>query len=302
MHEIDERVAAIRREIERRRFAGGDPDVLLVPRLTQTEIVARTLAAERAGTVLTLGEVRYRPGADLAEEALTEAIAALRSWSFGGARARLDEAARRVDDPAMQQRVTLFKALTRYLAAVIYVPLGEKLRLGLAEFDEVSVGLDLLPTTERLHYRDELDRLLTLREAAAGGDPFLATVWTLLRAQLALGAGQDEAALVWLLRLATMRRLGIEGGGEGYLVELIARSRAHILALIAPLAEGEEVVIPEAVRPRELFNALVARLGVDLGRDLAQGLTLFALTEYMPSDLAVADTAAAPSRRPRKRS
>lgn len=301
MREIDERVAALRREVERRRFAGDDPDVALVPRLTQAEIVARTLAAERAGAVLTIGAVRYRPGADLAEAALIEAVAALRSWSFGAARARLDEAARRVDDPAAQQRAALFKALTRHLSAVIYVPLGEKLRLGLAEFDEAAAGLDLLPAAERRHYRDELDRLLTLREAAAGGEPFLAAAWTLLRAQLALGAGQDEAALVWLLRLAAARRLGDEGGGEGYLVALIARARAHILATITPVAAGEAAALPEAVRPRELFNALVARLGVDLGRDLAHGLTYFALAEYVPTDLAPTADAAAPERRPGKR-
>lgn len=298
MGEIDERVTAIRREVERRRFAGDDPELALRPRLAQAEIVALTLAAERAGAALTLGDVRYHPGADLAEGALDEAIAALRTWGFGAARARLDEAARRAVDPVTQQRVALFKALVRHLSAIIYVPLGEKLRLGLPDLDEALAGLDRLPRAEIVHYRDEIDRLLALREAAAGGDPFLAAAWTTIRAQLAINTGQDEAALIWLLRLAAARRLGPEGGGTGYLVELIERARAQILALIAPLAEGEAApAAPEAVRPRELFNALVARLGVDLGRDLGQGSTRFALTEYVPTDLAPTEEGAATPRR-----
>lgn len=287
MGEIDERMVAIGREIERRRFAGDDPELALKPRLAQAEIVALTLAAERAGTALTIGAARYYPGADLAEGALYEAIAALRTWGFGAARARLDEAARRAVEPLTQQRATLFKALTRHFSAIIYVPLHEKLRLGLAELDEALAGLDLLPRAEMVHYRDEIDRLIALREAAAEGDPFLSAAWTTIRAQLALNVGQDEAALLWLLRLAAARRLGPEGGGTGYLVELIERARAQLLTVIAPLAEGEVApAASEAVRPRELFNAIVARLGVDLGRDLGQGLTRFALTEYVSSDLA----------------
>ena len=303
MGEIDERMAAIGREIERQRFAGDDPDLALKPRLAQAEIVALTLAAERAGTALTIGAVRYHPGADLAAVALDEAIASLRTWGFGAARARLDEAARRASEPLIQQRATLFKALTRHLSAIVYVPLTEKLRLGLAELDEALDGLDLIPQPERIHYRDEIDRLIALREAAAEGDPFLSAAWTTIRAQLAINAGQDEAALLWLLRLAAARRLGPEGGGSGYLPELVERARAQILAAIAPLAEGEVApAAPEGVRPRELFNAIVARLGVDLGRDLGQGLTRFALTEYVPSDLApTAEQEAASPRRAARR-
>lgn len=298
MGEIDERMAAIGREIERRRFAGDDPELTLKPRLAQAEIVALTLAAERAGSALTIGEIRYHPGADLAEGALNEAIVALRTWGFGAARARLDEVARRAVEPLTQQRATLFKALTRHCSAIIYVPLHEKLRLGLAELDEASRGLDLLSPAEIVHYRDEIDRLLALREAAAEGEPFLAACWTLIRAQLAINAGQDEAVLLWLLRLAAARRLGPEGGGTGYLGELIERARAQILTTIAPLAAGENVpAAPETVRPRELFNAIVARLGVDLGRDLTQGLSRFALTEYVPTDIAPTEDGASPTPR-----
>ncbi len=299
MAEIDGRMAAIRREVERRRFAGDDPELVLKPRLAQAEIVALTLAAERAGTALTIGELRYHPGADLAEEALHEAVAALRTWGFSAARGRLDEAARRAVDPPTQQRATLFKALIRHFSAIIYVPLHEKLRLGLADLDEAMQGLDLLPRAEFVHYRDEIDRLIALREAAAEGDPFLAAAWTLIRAQLAINGGQDEAALLWLLRLAAAHRLGPEGGSTGYLVELVERARAQLLATIVPLAEGETAPdTPEAVRPRELFNAIVARLGADLGRDLTQGLGRFTLTEYTPTDLApTAGGASAPPRR-----
>lgn len=303
MAEIDERMAAIGREVERQRFAGDDPELALKPRLAQAEIVALTLAAERAGTALMIGALRYYPGADLAEAALNEAIAALRTWGFGAARARLDEAARRAVDPPTQQRATLFKALVRHFSALIYVPLHEKLRLGLAELDEAMQGLDLLPRAEIVHYRDEIDRLLALREAAAEGDPFLAAIWSLIRAQLAINGGQDEAALLWLMRLAAARRLGPEGGRTGYLPELVERARVQLLTTIAPLAEGEAApAVPDAVRPRELFNAVVARLGIDLGRDLTQGLSRFALTEYVPTDLAPTENGVAtPPRRASKR-
>lgn len=281
MREITERAAALRRQIERQRFAGDDPVVELVPRLSQAEIVARVIAAERTGATLALGETRYNPNEDLAAAALHEAAGALRSWGFAVARVRLDEASRS-HDPALQQRVSLFKALARHLSAIIYVPLGEKLRLGLPELDGVLRGLDLLPPAESLHFRDELDRLLTLREAAAGGDQFLAAAWTFVRAQLAMAGGQDEAALLWLLSIAA-RQPAIT---EGYLGELLGRARRQILALIGEPDPDDPATPPDPVRPRELFNALSARLSADLGRDLAQGMQYFAVNEYVAADLA----------------
>ncbi len=297
MHEITERAAELQRQIERGRFAGDDPVIALTPQLAQAEVVARALAAERAGAVLTIGAVRYHPGEDLAEAALRDALDALRSWSFAAARARLDEAAARIQDPALQQRVSLLKALTRHLSALVYVPLTEKLRLDLGDLDEVLRGLDLLGDDERLHYRDELDRLLSLREAAAKGDAFLDAAWTLLRARLASNAGQDEAALLWLLRVAA-RHLspassapsspGTDDANDRYLRDLVARARAQVLAMIdppAPAAATEKP--PDAVRPRELLNALTARLGADLGRDVEGGIGRFALAEYVAMELTV---------------
>ncbi len=281
MREIAERAAALQRQVERQRFAGDDPVVELVPRLSQAEIVARVIAAERTGAPLALGEMRYNPNEDLAEAALREAAASLRSWGFAVARVRLDEASR-AHDPALQQRVSLFKALTRHLSAIIYVPLVEKLRLGLPELDDALRGLDLLPSAESLHFRDELDRLLTLREAAAGGDQFLATAWTFVRAQLAMAGGQDEAALLWLLSVAA-RQPAIT---DGYLGELLGRARRQILTLIGEPDPGDPTTPIDPVRPRELFNALTARLSTDLGRDLLQGMQYFAVTEYVAADLA----------------
>jgi len=281
MREITERAAALQRQVERQRFAGEDPVVELVPRLSQAEIVARVIAAERTGATLAVGETRYNPNEDLAEAALGEAAGALRSWGFAVARVRLDEASR-AHDPALQQRVSLFKALTRHLSAIIYVPLGEKLRLGLPELDAVRQGLDLLPAAESLHFRDELDRLLTLREAAAGGDQFLAAAWTFVRAQLAMAGGQDEAALLWLLSIAA-RQPAI---GEGYLADLLGRARRQLLTLIGAPDPGDPTTPIDPVRPRELFNALTARLSAELGRDLTQGMQYFAVTEYVAADLA----------------
>lgn len=281
MREITERAAILQRQVEHQRFAGNDPVVELVPRLSQTEIVARVIAAERTGATLALGETRYNPNEDLAEAALREAAGSLRSWGFAVARVRLDEASR-AHDPATQQRVSLFKALTRHLSAIIYVPLGEKLRLGLAELDAVLRGLDLLPSAETLHFRDELDRLLTLREAAAGGDQFLAAAWTLVRAQLAMAGGQDEAALLWLLSIAARQPAII----DGYLGEMFGHARRQILTLIGEPDPGDPATPTDPVRPRELFNALTARLSADLGRDLTQGMQFFAVTEYIAADLA----------------
>lgn len=281
MHEITERATILQRQVERQRFSGDDPVVELVPRLSQAEIVARVIAAERTGATLALGETRYNPNEDLAAAALREAAGSLHSWGFAVARVRLDEASR-AHDPALQQRVSLFKALTRHLSAIIYVPLGEKLRLGLPELDEVLRGLDLLPPAESLHYRDELDRLLTLREAAAGGDRFLAAAWTFVRAQLAMAGGQDEAALLWLLNIAARQPVI----AEGYLGELLGRARRQLLTLIGEPNPGDPATPLDPVRPRELFNALTARLSADMGRDLTQGMQFFAVTEYIAADLA----------------
>ncbi len=220
------------------------------------------------------------------------AIGALRGWSFAAARGRLDEAGERAHDPALQQRVALFKALTRLLSALIYTPLDEKPRGGLGDLDGVLAGLDRLTAEERLHYRDEADRLLNLRETAAGGDPFLAAAWTLIRVRLALAAGQDEAAIVWLLHLAARHApaaTAAPGGAEGYLGTLLGRARAHLLARIgvADPAGPEDGAAPAkngAPHPRELSNALVAHLSDAFGRDLARGTELFALNEYVAAD------------------
>ena len=285
MAEIAQRIAELRRQIERERFAGGDPVVELSAQLDPAEIAARTLAAERAHAVLAIGEARHNPSEDLAETALRAAIGALRSWGFAAARARLDDASGQSHEPRVQQRITLFKQLTRHLSAIVYTPLAEKLRLTLADLDETTRSLDLLVDAERLHYRDEIDRLLALREAAARGDPFLAAAWTLLRAQVAMSAGQDEAALLWLLHLAAGQA---SAPSDGYLADLLARARATLAAMIGlPLpAPADPAAKVEAVRPRDLFNALTARLAADLGRDVVQGMQQFALTEWIAPEVA----------------
>ncbi|CAA9585164.1 MAG: hypothetical protein AVDCRST_MAG88-3829 [uncultured Thermomicrobiales bacterium] len=293
------RVSAVRREIERRRFAGDDPVVELAARMPGAEVVARVLAAERTGAALTVDGARFNPAEDLAEEALRGAIGALRSWSFAVARVRLDEAAERAHDPALQQRAALFKALLRLVSALVYTPLDEKPRGGadLADLDAVLGGLDRLPAAEQLHYRDEADRLLNLRDAAARGDNYLDAAWTLLRARLAMSAGQDEAAILWLLRLAARHAPALAPGPNAeapYLAELLDRARARLLAMIghpAPVAEGKAAPAAaetKAVRPGELSQALAARLGAILGRDPGRGMDAFAIVEWVAPDLAEA--------------
>jgi hypothetical protein len=254
--------------------------VELSANLDPAEIAARTLAAERARALLALGDDRYNPGEDLAGSALRGAVGALRSWGFAAARSRLDEAAERSHDPVAQQRITLFKQLTRHLSAIIYTRLDEKLRLTLADLDEATRPLDLLDSAERLHFRDEIDRLLALREAAAKGDPFLAAAWKLLRAQVAMSAGQDEAALVWLLHIVADQPIPAT---DTYLANLIARAQSTLAALIGlpDPSPADTVAKIESVRPRDLFNALAARLTADLGRDAVQGMNQFAVAEWI---------------------
>jgi hypothetical protein len=284
-----ERLNAAMRVIERQRFAGGDPAVVLPADAAPAEIVARTLAAERLHAVLVIGEEFFNPGEDLAEAALRRAFAALRNWSFAAARIHLDEGAARSHEAPTQQRATLLKALTRLLSAIVYVPLHEKLRVTLAGFDDVVSGLDRLAGEERLHYRDEADRLLNLRQAAAEGDAFLEATWTLLRAQVALAAGQDEAALLWLARLSAQRLPSAPATGpdDEYLAGLLARTRQNLLAMILPAdAEAGQSAPAEPVRPRELLNALAARLSATWGRDLAANLAIFAPRDYVAPELA----------------
>jgi hypothetical protein len=290
MVEIARRVDELRRQIERERFAGGDPVVEVDARLDPAEVVARTLAAERAQALLAIGAERLNPSEDRAEAALRGAIGALRSWGFAAARMRLDEAAGQSHDPATQQRITLFKQLARHLSAIVYTPLSDKLRLALADLDEASRHLDLLADAERLHYRDEIDRITALRDAAAKGDPYLNAAWTLLRAQMALGAGQDEGALVWLLHVAASHPAP---ESDSYLADLVGRARAHLAGMIG-LSETDAAEKAEAVRPRDLFNALAARLTADLGRDVVQGMNQFALSDWIAPD--VAEEGAAKSR------
>lgn len=297
VEDIAARIEQVRRQIERQRYAGEDPVVQLSPRLGKAGAVARILAAERAGALLQLDGTRFNPSEDLAAGASRAALGALRGWSFAAARIHLDEAGERARDPALQQRVALFKALTRLLAALIHTPLDEKPRGGaLDDLDDVLAGLDHLSEAERLHYRDEADRLLNLRDAAASGDAFLTAAWTLVRAQLAMRAGQDEAAVVWLLHLAA-RALPAAGAGntadaagDVYLDELLRQARARLLTLVgmADLANTSENASTTSshatVRPRELFNALIAHLSDAFGRDLARGMELFTLNEYVAPD------------------
>lgn len=282
MAEIGRRIEEWRRRIERERFAGGDPAVTLEPGLEPGEVAARALAAERAHAILVVGDERHNPSEDRAEAALRGAFGALRSWGFAAARVRLDEAAEQSHDPATQQRITLGKQLARHLSAIVYTPLGEKVRLALADLDEASRPLDLLADAERLHYRDEIDRISALRDAAAKDDPYLWAAWTILRAHLALGAGQDEGALVWLLHLAARHPVPET---DAYLADLTARARATIVGMLG-LVEGEDEAKIEPVRPRDLFNALAARLSADLGRDVVQGMNRFALSEWIAPDVA----------------
>ena len=301
-------VARLRREVEQARFAGDDPAVVVAATDSPTVIVAKTLAAERLNAPLRLGDALLSLQEDVAEELFYRGVTALRYWRFAAAQAAFEEAGARTAMPALQQRLALFRAATALLRRVVLAdpdqppkPVAEERAVALVD------TLDALAPAERVHYAAELHRLVALRGALAA-DPYLQTVHGLLRARLALGAGDDTVGLGWLLRAAVLHADRL--APSPYLADLLARARQRLrrfLGEAAPTAPsaasspppsqgGDRAGDPTSaasetegdagddVRAGELLAALAGHLDVLLGRDVQGDAAQFGIALYHESD------------------
>ena len=293
-------VARLRREVEQARFAGDDPAVVVAATDSPTVIVAKTLAAERLNAPLRLGDALLSLQEDVAEELFYRGVTALRYWRFAAAQAAFEEAGARTAMPALQQRLALFRAATALLRRVVLAdpdqppkPVAEERAVALVD------TLDALARAERVHYAAELHRLVALRGALAA-DPYLQTVHGLLRARLALGAGDDTVGLGWLLRAAVLHADRL--APSPYLADLLARARQRLRRFLGEAsppqnwggqggggdptsAAGEtEGDAGDDVRAGELLAALAGHLDVLLGRDVQGDAAQFGIALYHESD------------------
>jgi hypothetical protein len=298
---ILELVAQLRRDVERARFAGDEPALVVAPDDPPAVIVAKTLAAERLNAPLRLGDQIVPLQEDVAEALFYRGVTALRYWRFPVAQAAFEEAGAKTTAPVLQQRLALYRAVAALLRRMVLADpdqpvkaLPEERALGLVD------TLDALAEAERAHYRAELERLITLRRALPA-DPYLQTVHGLLRARLALTAGDDALGLGWLLRAAVLHADRLEP--SPYLADLLARARRRLRRFLGdpdpdpaagqavpasaePLAEPP-LDPPDAapdegddVRAGELLAALASHLDVLLGRDVQGDTAQFGVVLY----------------------
>jgi hypothetical protein len=294
-------VARLRRDVEQARFAGDDPVLVVAPTDPPAVIVAKTLAAERLNAPLRLGDHVVPLQEDVAEALFYRAVTALRYWRFAVAQAAFEEAGAKTAAPVLQQRLALYRAAAALLRRMVLADpdqpvkaLPEERALGLVD------TLDALSEAERAHYRGELERLMALRRALPA-DPYLQTVHGLLRARLALTAGDDALGLGWLLRAAVLHAGRLEP--SPYLADLLARARRRLRRFLGdpdPDPTGQEAPAsvelrggesppdaPDAapdegddVRAGELLAALASHLDVLLGRDVQGDTAQFGVVLY----------------------
>jgi hypothetical protein len=285
--EIEVRVRDLATGLERARFAGASPRVELPADATADEIVARTLAAERLGVPLVVGgETHYlheRP----AWEGLWAAQEALGRWGFAEAEARLDRAAALALDPALQQRLGLWKLLVALVRRLIRAHPDEPLRGEPARPTlDLLDAADRLPATEREHYRNEVQRLVGAHTTAQQEpDSVERALWYVIRARQTLGADEPLAALTWCVRLGKLQAARLPD--DAYLTGLLERSRAYVLLLLGELDEEAAAAAREQTRDLQawdVYRALVAHLGPALGVDLQREAARFTITPYRDAD------------------
>lgn len=302
-------VERLRQEIERARFAGDDPAVVVAPDDDPALIVAKTLAAERLNAPLRVGGAAVPLQEALAEAAFYRGVTALRYWRFPGAQAAFEEAGAKTSQPVLQQRLALYRAMAALVRRAVLADPDEPARAIPEERALPLVDtLDALTPAERAHYADEIRRLSALRRTLPD-DPYWQAVHGLLRARLALTAGDDTLGLGWLLR--TARLAPAEPAPSPYLADLLARARARLrrflgdapppeeaaAAAAEPPPSGESPAAPPAdpeaapadtpppetsadVRAGELLAALASHLNAALGRDLQADAARFGVTPY----------------------
>lgn len=236
---------------------------------------------------LELAGTRFNPQEDLARDALEEAIQSLRRRAYRAARVHLADAARRTYDPALEQRVALWRALADASRTASYADPAEKLPPEpFAALRDLLPRLDTLPDPERAFYAAETGRLAALHPDAAA-DPGLAALWTLSRAALASATDEPDAALLWCLRSA--RELAAFGGegaqsapGE-YVRTLHQRAALRIGALTGETPTEDAAARKEAARanPHELLAALLEWADGRTGRDTRRRIADYAPLRYL---------------------
>jgi hypothetical protein len=232
---LEGRVRAIVESLERARFAGASPRVEAAADASADEVAARVLAAERLGLPLVLGEQTHHLHEQRAWEGLWAAQDAVGRWSFGEADARLDRASAVAVDPALQQRLGLWKLFSALARRLIRAHPEETLR-----GDPARPALDLLAAADRLseaersHYRAEVERLVGVHAAArAGADSVERALWYVVRARLTLAADEPLAALAWCVRLGRLQADRLPA--DPYLTGLLEKARTYVLLVLGEL-------------------------------------------------------------------
>jgi hypothetical protein len=285
--QIEVRVRAIAEGLGRARFAGVTPRVEVPADATADDVVALTLAAERLGLPLVLGGDAHHLHEGRAWEGLWAAQEALGRWGFGQAEARLDQASALAVDPALQQRLGLWKLLTALVRRLIRAHPDEELRGDPARpaLDLLDAA-DLLPDREREHYRGEVQRLVQTHVAAhQSPDAVERVLWYIIRARQALGADEPLAALAWCVRLGKLQASRLPN--DAYLLDLLETSRAYVLLLLGELDDEAAAAAREhskGLQAWDVYRALVAHLGPALGVDLQREAARFTIAPYRDAD------------------
>jgi hypothetical protein len=278
-----DRVAALIGELERTRFAGGNPVVDIPTNASTVDVAARVLAAERANALVRLEGRVVNPQEDRAEADFARALGSLRYWRFGRARALLESAGSRATDPALQQRLGLWKLLADLVQRIVSADPDGDLR-----GDPGRPALDYLAHADRIepgesdHYRREVARLLAEHEQARQQqDSPARALWYLLRARLALGSDEPVLAIAWCVRAG--RSTGERLAPDEYLAGLLDQGRRYVLLVMGELNEADAEATREELRrfqAWDLYHALAARLGRVHGFDAHRETVRFSIEPY----------------------
>lgn len=286
--DIGVRIRAITEQLERARFAGAGPQIVVPAGADASEIVAHALAAERQGALLLLDGQTHALHDDRAREALQSAQVALGRWSFSAAEASLKHAAGMAIAPDLQQRLAIWQALAALLRRLIRTHPDERLRGDpLADLMGMVASADQLSSAERTHSQAEASRLLMLHRAAAEQpDGLERALWLVARTRLAMPGDDPLAGLAWCLRLsrAFAHRLPAE---DAYLSGLLRQARNFGLLQFGELDEATAAEVEAStakLQVWDLYRALTAHLGVAFGMDLQRETIRLTIAPYQQPD------------------
>lgn len=285
--DLEARVRTLADTLERARFAGASPRVEVPDDASPDDVAARTIVAERLGLSLVVGGRVHSLHDAPAWDALWAAQAALRTWSFGSAEARLDRAAALAEDPGLQQRLGIWKLLVVLVRRLVRtdpeeVLRGEPARAVLEALD----AADRVPNVERVHCLREVERLMQVDGVArSDADSVERVLWYVVRGRLALSAEEPVAALTWCVRLARLQAEALPT--EGYLAEQIDAARQFVLLSLGELDEETAAAAREmtkGLQSWDVYRALVACLGPALGVDLERESARYTIAAYRHAD------------------